>query len=109
MNSETLPIDEPIVDEPNGSIDADDDEMKAYMELFNQEVNDQFVSIRVRSRSSCSAFFLVQYFEIQDFDYFWRRKILRNWELKMGIIDETMDIDETYQSEFIQGSLNIDI
>ena len=34
--------------------------------------------------------------------------LLRNWEIKMKIIDESMKADVSYEAQFIQGSMNID-
>ena len=49
-------------------------------------------------------FIRFQRFEIKDWEFLWRSKLLRDGK----IIDESMDTDVSYESQFTQGSLDID-
>ena len=52
---------------------------------------------------SARIFILFQRFEIKDWEFLWRAKLLR----KGKIIDESMETDESYESQSTQGSLDI--
>ena len=105
--------------ESSAELNAGDDEMNHYkfiIDDINRAFQEDSVSIRAQwtqtslprpifdEFSSTKFVFSFQLFEIKDWEFLWRAKLLRDGK----IIDKSMKPDVSDESQFTQGSLDID-